>query len=265
MNPDAFAEATAFGAVRERARLAMHWIPRGARTLLDAGCSAGYATVHFAELVESAVGIDVDEEAIRQARSRFPSIDFQCAPLERIPHPDEAFDVVVCLDVIEHVTDERLGITELFRVLRPGGTLIMTTPNRGAFGFLDPINLPKNLAPALGRYAPGARDWLVECSTKVADGRAWWEAEPFHRHYSDQDIRRLMDSTDWRGNYDVVRRFRGGLLIYPVASWLGGVSSNALSHRIAGAAMELDYLTPWGPLSYHLALKIRKRHAGSTD
>ena len=147
MNPDVFTEATAFGAVRERARLAMHWIPRGASTLLDAGCSAGYATAYFAELVESAAGIDVDEEAIRQARSRFPSIDFQPAPLERIPHPDEAFDVVVCLDVLEHVTDERLAVTELFRVLRPGGTLILTTPNRGAFGFLDPINLPKNVIP----------------------------------------------------------------------------------------------------------------------
>jgi SAM-dependent methyltransferase len=236
----------------------MHWIPRGASTLLDAGCSAGYATAHFAKLVDRAAGIDVDEDATLEAQAKYPEIDFQTAPLERIPHADESFDVVVCLDVLEHVSDEGTAVEELFRVLRPRGTLILTTPHRGAFGFLDPINLPKNVAPLLARYAPGLERWMVAHSAETHDGQAWWQAESFHRHYTEADVQRLLDTSVWQGNYEVVRRFRGGLLIYPIATWLGGMTANAGTRRIVEAVEEADYLTPWGPLSYNLALKIRK-------
>lgn len=236
----------------------MQWIPRGASTLLDAGCSAGYATVHFAEHVGNAAGIDVDEDAILEARAKYPEIDFQVAPLERIPHPDESFDVVVCLDVLEHVSDDGTAVEELFRVLRPGGTLILTTPHRGAFGFLDPINLPKNVAPILARHAPRLERWMVAHSTKTRDGEPWWEAEAFHRHYTEADVQRLLDASDWRGNYEVVRRFRGGMLVYPITTWLGGMTANPATRRFVEVVEEADYLTPWGPLSYNLALKIRK-------
>ena len=125
-------------ALAERKRLALRWIPAGARALLDAGCSWGYATRFFAARAASVAGIDLDAEAVAVARERYPSIDFQAAPLEAIPHPDEAFDVVLCLDVLEHVSDEQRSLDELFRVLRPDGVLILTTPHRGAFSFSIP-------------------------------------------------------------------------------------------------------------------------------
>ncbi len=246
---------------RGRGRLALRWIPRGAPALLDAGCSDGSGTFHYAKLVGRAAGFDLDATAIARARERYPEIEFDVAPLERIPHPDEAFDVVVCLDVLEHVEDERAGASELFRVLRPGGTLILTTPHRGAFGFLDPVNVTKRSAAMLARVAPSALEWITERATKAPDGRPWWEAEAesVHRHYRERDVQALLDASPWAGRYEVVRRFRGGLLINPLAQYVAGIAAGTPVGRAAERAKEADYLIPWGAPAYHLALKIRKR------
>lgn len=242
----------------ERTRLALRWIPRGAPALLDAGCASGYATRHFARLVESAAGIDVDPNDIERARRSHPGIDFRCAPLERIPHPDEAFDVVVCLDVLEHVEDERAAVGELLRVVRPGGTLILSTPHRGAFGFLDPMSVAQRLSKLLERVAPAAlRRWRSRAA-KAPDGRTWWEAEPEHRHYREGDLRRLLDASGWAGRYEVVRAFRGGLVAYPLGAALSGMWPDTRVGRVAAAAKRVDYFIPWGPLAYNIALKIRK-------
>jgi 2-polyprenyl-3-methyl-5-hydroxy-6-metoxy-1,4-benzoquinol methylase len=84
---------------------------------------------------------------------------------EALPLPDRAFDAVVCWDVIEHVRDPRLVLAELARVLRPGGTALLTVINRRAW--VDPhyhirgLNyIPRPLAEAVirlrGRTKQGA-------------------------------------------------------------------------------------------------------------
>ena len=125
----------------ERNRLALHWTPKGAPALLNAGCAWGYGTRFFAARAQHVAGIDVNADWIEVARERYPQIDFRTASLEAIPYPDAAFDVVVCLDVLEHVADEQRSLEEVFRVLRPGGGQILTTPHRGAFAFLDLENV----------------------------------------------------------------------------------------------------------------------------
>lgn len=216
----------------ERNRLALRWTPKGAPALLDAGCAWGYATRFFAERAGRVAGVDVDEQAVAVAAERYPWIDFRAAPLEAIPHTSESFDVVLCLDVLEHVQDERQSLDELFRVLRPGGTLVLTTPHRGAFSFLDPVNVLRRL----GRID-----------------------EPEHRHYSLTDLRHLLDQSRWAGGYEVLRSHRGGLLVYPLALWVAASPHvSGRLKRLAELAIEADYLIPWGAASYAVAVKIRK-------
>jgi SAM-dependent methyltransferase len=75
-------------------------------------------------------------------RSRYPRVQVVAANLASLPVPDSSMDVVVNFQVIEHLWDQPQFITECLRVLRPGGLLMMSTPNRITFtpGSDTPVN-----------------------------------------------------------------------------------------------------------------------------
>jgi SAM-dependent methyltransferase len=101
---------------------------------LDAGCGDGR---HLAALARSAyrparvAGVDVSERILETARAAAAPLEPELvrAELEALPFEDGAFDLVLCTQVIEHLTDPDSGLRELARVLRSGGTLILTTDN----------------------------------------------------------------------------------------------------------------------------------------
>lgn len=99
-------------------------LPPGAR-ILDAGCGSGRTLDELARRGE-VCGIELNPLGVRAARER--GHDVQEAPVEEIPHEDGSFDLVTCLDVIEHTDDDVAALRELGRVARPGGRLIVTVP-----------------------------------------------------------------------------------------------------------------------------------------
>lgn len=103
----------------------------GERQLLDAGAGTGVSLSYFAPLGKT-IGIDISREAIRFCVLRGQRNLLQ-ADVTRIPVADDTFDVVLCLDVIEHITDDEQAVRELCRVCRPGGVVALTVP---AFPFL---------------------------------------------------------------------------------------------------------------------------------
>lgn len=97
---------------------------------LDLGCGAGTFTGLLAQAGAEPVGVDVAEAALRRARAAQPGLRFVLAPFEGpLPLEDGAFDVVWCSEVIEHVADTAPWLSEIRRVLRPAGRLLLTTPN----------------------------------------------------------------------------------------------------------------------------------------
>lgn len=101
---------------------------------LDCGCADGGYTVALADAgATSAVGVDVIEERITQAREReqdHPTVKFFHLATDELPFPDASFDGVLMNEVLEHVTDEAQTLREILRVLRPGGHLVIMSPNR---------------------------------------------------------------------------------------------------------------------------------------
>ena len=93
--------------------------------ILDAGCGSGRMLDEL-RARGTVMGIDADAGAVAATRRRGHAAR-RCA-IERMPFADASFDLVTCLDVIEHTPDDRRTLRELRRVTRPGGTLVVTVP-----------------------------------------------------------------------------------------------------------------------------------------
>src|SRR6201995_770230 len=112
------------------------------RDVLEAGCGEGYGADLIADVARRVIGLDYDESAVAHVRARYPRVDMRHGNLAELPLPDGDVDVVVNFQVIEHLWDQGQFAAECLRVLRPGGVLLMSTPNRITFspGRETPIN-----------------------------------------------------------------------------------------------------------------------------
>ncbi|MGQ4648730.1 methyltransferase domain-containing protein [Lyngbya aestuarii] len=99
--------------------------------VLDAGCGTG---IHIGRLatvagVQETVGVDLGTPGLNYGKEKFPQVTFIEASLYQLPLPDDHFDLVYSLEVVEHLEKPNLAIKELYRVCKPGGFVLIQTPN----------------------------------------------------------------------------------------------------------------------------------------
>jgi SAM-dependent methyltransferase len=111
----------------ERVELFRRYVGGPGRTVLDLGCRDGALTQAYAGGNEI-VGVDADREALAEAEKL--GIETRWADLDdALPFADGTFDVVVAGELLEHLRDPRRVVSEVRRVLRPGGTFVASVPN----------------------------------------------------------------------------------------------------------------------------------------
>jgi SAM-dependent methyltransferase len=109
------------------------WLPsRPGGRLLDVGCGSGALPQFMQELGWRAEGVDFDPEAARNAAAK--GVMVHVGELAAQHFPDGAFDAVTMSHFIEHVHDPLLLLRECHRILKPGGRLVVVTPNNASFG-----------------------------------------------------------------------------------------------------------------------------------
>jgi len=169
----------------------------GARRALDLGCGGGRLTGLLARRARSVIGVDVAQAALARARASHPQLDFRLiAPDGELPLEDASVEVVWASEVIEHVADTARWLSEVRRVLAPGGRLLLTTPDHGRLRLL--VWGIERCAPPLGDHLhlytrrslgrllrdfdfdpvsvraagglPGMRRLLLACATRPALG-----------------------------------------------------------------------------------------------
>jgi SAM-dependent methyltransferase len=137
------------------------WLRAGVKPgdrALDLGCGDGAFTGELMAAGAAAVtGADVAEAALVRARVRHPGIAFERVPFDGpLPFADGSFDVAWSSEVLEHVADTARFLSEIRRILVPGGRLLVTTPNHGRLRLLlhgiEPYSEP--LGDHLHLYTP---------------------------------------------------------------------------------------------------------------
>jgi 2-polyprenyl-3-methyl-5-hydroxy-6-metoxy-1,4-benzoquinol methylase len=144
-----------------------HHFPQGLDrlSLLDVGCSSGIIADTVAAFFCRVTGIDIDETAIRFAQSRFhrPNLSFHLRDGLDLDLAENSFEVVLCAHVYEHVPNAGRLMTEIWRVLKPGGICYFAAGNRLAvrephYGLLFLSWLPRPAADAYLRlFRKGSR------------------------------------------------------------------------------------------------------------
>jgi 2-polyprenyl-6-hydroxyphenyl methylase/3-demethylubiquinone-9 3-methyltransferase len=116
-----------------------------ATAALDVGCGGGFLTEEIARLGFDTTGVDPSERSVRaasvHARETGLHIRYETGAGESLPFEDRSFGAVFCCDVLEHVRDLPMVITEISRVLKPGGVFVYDTFNRTRASFLVAIKV----------------------------------------------------------------------------------------------------------------------------
>lgn len=109
------------------------------KDVLDIACGEGYGSAMLAKRARSVKGVDIADSAIQHARKTYHDIrglEFKVGDAAQIPLDDDSVDVVVSFETIEHHDRHREMISEVRRVLRPEGLLIISSPNRTVYSEL---------------------------------------------------------------------------------------------------------------------------------
>lgn len=109
--------------------------------VLDIGCGNARDIAKIAAYGGYVIGVDISEGMVAAARQEvertgIKGITLQVGDATCLDFPDASFDKVLCSEVIEHIPDAPQALREMHRVLKPGGTLVLSTPNKGSwYGF----------------------------------------------------------------------------------------------------------------------------------
>lgn len=127
--------------------------------MLDAGCGTG---LNLASMPVGSVGIDLNPRNLALIRERLPHQSAVLGDIESMPFADESFETVVCTEVLEHVPYPEKALSEIKRVLRPGGLLVGSVPCRSMI-------------------------WKLRFLSSTCPGD-----EPFHNEYQRAEVREML-------------------------------------------------------------------------
>lgn len=157
-----------FGQER-RLALIDEYAPLRGRKILDVGCGIGTYVHKLRQFSDQVYGIDIESERIAEGGRLLPNL--MVAAAERPPFVSGSFDVILLHEVLEHVEDDRQVVAEAYRLLAPGGRMVIFAPNRlypfethgihwrgryrfGNFPLVNylPLSLRKRLCPHVRAY-----------------------------------------------------------------------------------------------------------------
>lgn len=106
------------------------------KIVLDAGCGSGYGADKLIRCgAKKVYAVDNNSESIKYCRSHYrqKNLEFLQGDVAKLDFPNNFFDLIVAFEIIEHLKGPQKVIAEFYRILKPGGRLILSTPNKGIY------------------------------------------------------------------------------------------------------------------------------------
>jgi len=105
------------------------------RDVLDIASGEGYGAALLAQVARNVVGLDIDTATMQAATTEFAGdcLRYLTADARYLPFADASFDIVTCFEALEHFDEQARFLAEVSRVLRPGGMLLISTPDREVY------------------------------------------------------------------------------------------------------------------------------------
>ncbi len=172
------------------------------KDVLDVACGTGYGACLLSQVASHVIGGDISLDSLLFALRRYQNanLKYVCLDAQRFPFRDSSFDVVVSLETVEHLVEPQGFLHECVRVLRPGGVLVLSTPNEDSHFWLSWVAQRSPLVKRfLGRIG-GLNRLLMN---------------PFHyREFNYRDLKLLVGSClDITGFYGMSRLSQSRLYI----------------------------------------------------
>lgn len=121
------------------------------KKFLEVGCGIGTIVHWLSRRGCHAVGSDISKTAVDYGIQKYPGITLRVESADKLDYPDEEFDVVLSFDVLEHLFEIDKHLSEVHRVLKPGGCYLLQTPNKWSNALFETI---RNRSFSWRRYHP---------------------------------------------------------------------------------------------------------------
>lgn len=206
------------------------------RRVLEIGAAAGCLTIALNEMGYACTGIEPDPDAFQTAQALACDLGQPCAVFEgcaeRIPFPDESFDIVITNSVLEHVSDIDACFSEISRTLRPGGLLWFETASS-----MSPFQHEIRKFPLFGWYPDSLKKRIMWWAAEHSPDLVGYTTRPAINWFSDRIVTRKLRAVGFGTIVDrwALRRETEGGRLHAAA--LRVLRSSRIAVRLANIAI----------------------------
>lgn len=227
-------------------------LPAHSERILDIGCQEARVTRFYLKKSNCVVGVDCQKDFLLRAKQLNPGLKIVGSFAESLPFIDCVFDYVILTEMLGCISNQSQCIREIYRIMKPGGKLIITVPYKGLFGFLDPDNFKF--------YFPHIyyRTFLLLKKKAPSKSVRFSKQDDYYPHYNFREIKSLLNS-----KFDICEIHRGGFLIYPLSIWINYFFNsfhlkNTWFLKLVNYLSDIEYRINFGGLAYNLLVVATK-------